>query len=496
MEVSLEMGLLVASVLVFCSILMSKAGYRFGVPTLLVFLVGGMCFGTDGLGIQFDDASGAQRIGMVALSIILFTGGMDTRLDEIRPVWGAGAVLATLGVLLTTLFTGFFVYGISMWQHEAVMGFSLLGALLLAATMSSTDSASVFNILRSQSIRLKHNLRPLLELESGSNDPMAYLLTIVLIQCMQSGGVSAWEVVSSFVLQFVVGVVGGLLLGRLAVWVVNHVGLRNAELYSIMVLMFVFIIYCSVYLLQGNGYLAVYLAGMVMGNSRLFKKREVSRFMDGMTWLLQVVMFLILGLLVNPHEMLPVAVVSLLVGVFMIVVARPLSVWLCLLPFRRKFTLKDQVFVSWVGLRGAAPILFATYPVVAQVEGARQIFNIVFFVTMLSLLFQGMSLPWMARRLGLTEDGPDLGDNFGVEIPDDVGTALREVACTSETLAHGRHIRDLSLPAGVLVMMVRRGDRYIVPNGNVELREGDILLLISEEEQPEKQKGGKRQGEP
>ncbi len=480
MNVSVEMGLLVAAVLIFCSILISKTGYRFGVPTLLMFLVAGMCFGTDGLGIQFDDASGAQSIGMVALSIILFTGGMDTKIEEIRPVWKPGAVLATLGVLLTTVFTGLFVYGISLWKHEAVIGFSLIGSLLLAATMSSTDSASVFNILRSQRIRLKENLRPLLELESGSNDPMAYLLTIILIQCMQAGQVTAWGVASSFLLQFVVGVAGGYVLGRAAVWVVNHVGLRNAELYSIMVLTFVFIIYCSVYLCQGNGYLAVYVAGMVMGNSRLFKKREVTRFLDGMTWLLQVVMFLILGLLVNPHEMLPVAVVSVLVGVFMIVVGRPLSVWLCLLPFRRKFSPRAQVFISWVGLRGAAPILFATYPVVAEVEGARQIFNIVFFVTLLSLLFQGMSLPWAARRLGLTDNAPETGDNFGVEIPEDVGTALREVPCTAEMLARGRYIRDLALPPGVLVMMVKRGDRYIVPGGSVELQEGDVLLLISE----------------
>ena len=481
MNISTEAGLLVAALLVFCSILISKTGYRFGIPTLLMFLFAGMIFGTDGLGIQFDNVSVAQNIGMVALCIILFTGGMDTKLAEIRPVWKPGAVLATFGVFFTTLFTGLFVFGISMWQDQAVIGFSLAGSLLLAATMSSTDSASVFSILRSQRINLKHNLRPLLELESGSNDPMAYMFTILLIQYMQAGGLSGWAIAGDFLLQFFVGLSGGYLLGRLAVWVVNHINLRNAELYSIMVLVFIFIIYCSVYLLKGNGYLAVYVAGMVMGNSRLFKKKEMATFLDGMTWLLQVVMFLLLGLLVNPHEMLPVTVVSLLVGVFMVLVARPLSVWLCLLPFGKEVTGKSKIFISWVGLRGAAPILFATYPVVAQVEGARQIFNIVFFVTLLSLLFQGMSLPWMARRLGLTENSPEVNDHFGVEIPEDVGTTLHEVACTAETLSNGRHIRDLALPVGVLVMMIRRGGRYIVPNGSVELREGDILLLISED---------------
>lgn len=486
MNISIEVGLLVAAILIFFSILISKTGYRFGIPTLLMFLFAGMFFGSDGLGIEFDDVSIAQNIGMVALCIILFTGGMDTKLSEISPVWKPGAVLATLGVLLTTVFTGLFVFGISTWHQQMSIGFSLVGALLLAATMSSTDSASVFNLLRTQNVNLKHNLRPLLELESGSNDPMAYMLTILLIQCMQSGGLSGWSIAGDFMLQFVVGLAGGYLMGRVAVWVVNHINLKNAELYSIMVLMFIFIIYSSVYLLKGNGYLAVYAAGMVMGNSKLFKKREISTFLDGTTWLFQVVMFVLLGLLVNPHEMLQVTFISLLVGVFMMLVARPLSVWLCLLPFGRSITGKSKLFISWVGLRGAAPILFATYPVVAQVEGGRYIFNIVFFVTLLSLLFQGMSLTWMARKLDLTTPLTDERKNFGIEIPDEVGSSLHEVTCTEQTFANGNHIRDLSLPPGILVMMVKRDKQYIVPNGSVELKLGDVLLLISNDNSVEK----------
>lgn len=481
-SISIEVWLLVAAVLVFCSILISKTGYRFGIPTLLMFLVAGMLFGADGLGVQFDDIKQAQNIGMVALCIILFTGGMDTKLTEIRPVMSPGIVLATLGVFLTTVLTGLFVFGITSWYADAKIVFSLLGALLLAATMSSTDSASVFNILRSQNINLKHNLRPMLELESGSNDPMAYLLTIILIQCMQTGDVSAWEVIQSLLLQFTVGVVGGFLLGRLAVWLVNKVNLNNAELYSIMVLCFIFIIYSVVFLLNGNGYLAVYIAGMVIGNSTLFKKREIGTFLNGMTWLLQVVMFLILGLLVNPHEMLPIALISIVVGLFMIFVARPLSVWLCLIPFGKKITMKSKVFVSWVGLRGAAPIIFATYPVVANVDGGNHIFNIVFFVTLLSLLLQGMSLSWVAKKLGLTEEVQNTGNNFGIEIPEEVGTKLYEVVCTEDILNNGRHIRDLALPKGKLVMMIKRGEKYIVPNGSVELQEKDILLLITGDE--------------
>lgn len=481
MNVSVEVIVLVASILIFSSILISKTGYRFGIPTLLMFLIAGMFFGTDGLGIQFDNVSRAQNIGMIALCIILFTGGMDTKITEIRPVMNPGVVMATLGVFLTTVLTGLFVFGITSWYGEARVTFSLLGALLLAATMSSTDSASVFNILRSQNINLKHNLRPMLELESGSNDPMAYLLTIILIQCMQTGDVSASDIVFSLMLQFIVGIVGGYLLGKLAVWIVNKVELRNVELYSIMVMCFIFIIYSVVFLLKGNGYLAVYLAGMVLGNSTLFKKREISTFLNGMTWLLQVVMFLMLGLLVNPHEMLPVALIAIVVGLFMILVARPVSVWLCLMPFGKKITTKSKLFISWVGLRGAAPIIFATYPVVAKVDGGNQIFNIVFFVTLLSLLSQGMSLSWVAKKLGLTEDVPNMGNHFGIEIPEDVGTKLYEVVCTEEVLNNGRHIRDLALPKGKLVMMIKRGEKYIVPNGSVELCFGDILLLISDE---------------
>ena len=485
MNVSIEIGLLVSAFLMFFSILMSKTGYRFGIPTLLLFLLAGMLFGTDGLGIQFDDVSVAQHIGMVALCIILFTGGMDTRMVEIRPVLAPGVMLATVGVFLTTLFCGLFVYWISGWEWHTGVGFTLLGSLLLAATMSSTDSASVFNILRSQRINLKYNLKPMLELESGSNDPMAYLLTILLIQCLQIGELSGWDILWSFLLQFAVGVAGGYGLGRLAVWVTNRVNLKNAELYSIMVLCFIFIIYSSVYLLKGNGYLAVYIAGMVIGNSRLFKKKEIGTFLNGMTWLFQIVMFLILGLLVNPHEMVSVMLTAVLVSVFMMFVARPLSVWLSLLPFGRKITARSKWFVSWVGIRGAAPIIFATYPVMAEVDGGRQIFNIVFFVTLISLLCQGMSLSWVARKLGLTEPLPEKQDNFGIEIPDEVGGSLREVLCTEELLQRGTHIRDLSLPPGTLVMMVKRGDRYIVPNGSVELKLGDRLLFIADKEEVE-----------
>lgn len=479
--------ILVGAVLLFVSIIVSKAGFRFGVPTLLVFLVVGMLFGSDGLGLQFHNAAEAQFIGMISLCVILFSGGMGTNFKEIRPVLGQGIVLSTLGVLLTTVFTGFFIYGLS---HVGFSGIELplMTSLLLAATMSSTDSASVFNILRSQRMHLKQNLRPMLELESGSNDPMAYMLTIALIQVIQTEGMSMWGIVGLLVVQFLVGGLGGYLLGRLMVRVINRINLNNSSLYPLLLLSGTFLIFAIVSMLKGNGYLAVYIAGMVVGNAhKLANRREMASFLDGMTWLFQIVMFLSLGLLVNPHEMLDIAVPAILIGVFMMVFSRPLSVFISLLPFRG-MGMPSRGFVSWVGLRGAVPIIFATYPVVAEVEGAKIIFNIVFFITILSLVIQGSTISTVARRLHLDEPMPEEEDTFGIEIPEEVGTKMRTITLTTEILTDGDTLRTMNLPQGTLVMLVRREGEYIVPNGSLQLFEGDELLVISgkETDGPEK----------
>ena len=469
--------LLIGSILLFVSIVVSKAGYRFGVPTLLIFLLVGMLFGSDGLGLQFNNASSAQFIGMLALSIILFTGGLDTRFGDIRPVLAQGIVLSTLGVVFTTFFAGLFIYWISGFGWISIT-LPLTTSLLLAATMSSTDSASVFNILRSQRMTLKYNLRPMLEFESGSNDPMAYMLTIVLIQIVSAGSMSVGDIATTLLVQFVVGGAAGYLLGKVAVWTINKLSLPNTALYPIVVLCFVFFVFSVADLCRGNGYLAVYVAGIVVGNSKLSFKREIVTFLDGVTWLFQIILFLMLGLLVNPHEMLSIALAGTLIGVFMILVARPLSVMLCLLPFR-KMKFSSRLFVSWVGLRGAAPILFATYPIIAEVEGANIIFNVVFFVTILSLVVQGTTLSAMAMALGLAEPQQEAPDHFGVEIPEELDTTLNAIDVTADMLVDGATLKDVVLPHGSLVMLIRRGDEYIVPNGSVRLVAGDRLLLIS-----------------
>lgn len=471
--------LLIGSILIFSSILISKTGYRFGIPTLLLFLIVGMLFGSDGLGLQFNSASDAQFIGMLALSIILFSGGMDTKLQDIRPVLTQGILLSTVGVLLTTLLTGVFIFFTSQWNQTNIE-LSLLTSLLLASTMSSTDSASVFNLLRSQRMELKQNLRPMLELESGSNDPMAYMLTIALIQIIASGSEFSLSLIAKdLMVQFFFGGVIGYALGRFSVWLINRIGLSNSSLYPILLLSIVFITFTLTDQLKGNGYLAVYIAGVVVGNSKLVFRKEITTFMGGLTWLFQIIMFLTLGLLVNPHEMLDVAGVALLIGIFMILIARPVSVFLCLLPFR-KLTNRARLFISWVGLRGAVPIIFATYPVLANIEGSQQLFNIVFFITLLSLLLQGMTISRFARWLHLDLPQEKEGNEFGVELPDEIDTRLEDITLTAEMLASGNKLANMSIPKGNLVMLVKRGSKFIIPNGQMELHEGDKLLIISE----------------
>lgn len=402
-------------------------------------------------------------------------------------------MLSTVGVLLTALITGVFIWWLSgmSWTN---IHFALLPSLLLASTMSSTDSASVFGILGSQKVGLRNHLRPMLELESGSNDPMAYMLTIILIETITVGGsLSAGAIVVELLLQFGVGIAGGFVMGKITLWLIGiyrRIDARSsnredagqaASMISILMIGAVFFTFAGTTALAGNGYLAVYICGIVIGNAPLPNHRGIAKILDGMTWFGQIVVFLMLGLLVNPHEMISVAPVSLLIGVFMILVGRPLSVFLSLAPMR-KVSIKSKAFISWVGLRGAVPIIFATYPVVAGIEGAGQIFNIVFFITILSLLIQGTTVISAARRLDLVDSDSHGDDDFGVELADELPTSLQTLTLTPEHLAKASTLSEMQLPAGSLVIMIRRGNRYIVPNGHRRLHPADTLLIIKEDE--------------
>ncbi len=482
--------MLVGAILLVVSIIASKASSRFGVPSLLLFLMVGMLFGSDGLGIPFDNARVAQAIGTVALCIILFSGGFETSFREIKPVLAPGVILATGGVLMTALLTGGFIWFISRMVFDwGLIGIRLtfLESLLMASVMSSTDSASVFSILRSKKQGLRQNLRPLLELESGSNDPMAYILTIMLLGLiMVAPGETPnwWLALGQFALQMTVGAASGYLLGRVIVWTVNRIGLYNTSLYGILLLAMALLVFSLTDVLKGNGYLAVYIAGLVAGNRKIVFKKPLTNFLDGFTWLFQIIMFLSLGLLVSPRMLFSpgTALIGVLVGVFMIVVARPASVLTCMAPFR-KFSWSAREYVSWVGLRGAVPIIFATYPLVAVTNGfspgvADLIFNVVFFITILSLVIQGSTVSFMAERLGLSKVLPQ--DNFGIDLPDKIKSAMSEIEVREAFLAKGQHLKDISLPEGTLVVMVKRKDEYFVPTGGTLLKLGDKLLVLTD----------------
>ncbi|MDL2277363.1 potassium/proton antiporter [Parabacteroides sp. OttesenSCG-928-G07] len=476
-----EEVLLIASVILFLSIIAGKAGFRFGLPSLLLFLGIGMLFGSDGFGIQLNDPSIAQFIGMLALSIILFSGGMDTKMSDIRPIATEGVILATVGVLLTTFITGGFIYYMSTIFASKYVHLTFPESLLMAAVMSSTDSASVFSILRSKGVYLKEKLRPTLELESGSNDPMAYMLTIILIAYIQVGGMNLGEAALQLCVQLVIGAVAGFLLGKLAVIIINKIDIDNSSLYPILILATTFFTFAATTLVKGNGYLAVYIAGLVVGNAKIIHKKSIGTFFEGFTWLWQIVMFLTLGLLVNPSELLPIAPIGLAVGVFMIIFARPITVFLCLLP-SKKFSTKGKLYISWVGLRGAVPIIFATYPLIAGVEHAGLIFNVVFFITILSLLIQGTTVTTAAKWLNMVDE-PERKDQFGIELPEEIKSAMSEIEITAEVLLHGNKLMELTLPDHTLAVMVKREGRYFIPKGNTELHEHDILLMISDNDE-------------
>ena len=475
-DISGENFVLVGALLLFVAVLAGKVAYRFGAPALLLFLGVGMLFGWDF--ISYRSADMTQFLGMIALCVILFTGGMDTSFEEIRPVIGPGIVLATAGVIVTAFILAGFVWLIAPWIGVE-MPFAL--ALLLASTMSSTDSASVFSILRSKKTGLKQHLRPLLELESGSNDPMAYMLTVLLIGVLSSGSSHAGFGASLlfFLVQMVVGALSGYLIGRLAVWTINRIGLVNHSLYSVLLLAFIFFSFAFTDLIRGNGYLAVYLSGLVVGNHKIAQKRTLTVFFDGFTWLMQIIMFLTLGLFVNSNELLQPEVLLLggAVGVFMIFVARPVTVFACLAPFRR-FTTRARLYISWVGLRGAVPILFAIYPLMDHIEHAELLFNVVFLSTIISLVVQGTTVSGMANLLGLAYEEKESA--FDVNMHEDMKSALTEVEVNETMLEGGHTLKDITLPENTLVMMVCRNGEYFVPQGKTELQVGDKLLVITD----------------
>ncbi|MEG1617856.1 MAG: potassium/proton antiporter [Bacteroidales bacterium] len=473
--------ILLGSLLLFVSIIASRAGSRTGIPVLLFYLLIGMIAGVDGLGLNFSNPEMTQFIGNTSLVVILFSGGIDTRYSDIRKIIPAGAILATAGVLFTAALTGVFTWFL-LKENEITANFSLLDGLLLAAVISSTDSASVFGLLRGKGIHIRHNLKSILELESGSNDPMAYLLTILLIQLSTSGGgISGWNILLELFLQLGIGVAGGYLFGNLSVKLMNRINLSNTSLYSVLLLSCAFLIFTITSAVNGNGFLAVYIAGLVVGNRKFVHRKSAVNFVEGQTWFVQIVMFLTLGLLVNPHELVDITFDGLMIGLFLIFIARPIAVFICL-SYSKRISFRGKLFISWVGLRGAVPIIFATYPLTANLPEANLIFDIVFFITLLSLLLQGISLPWMAKWLKVREVPKEQASSFNMELPEDMMGAISELEINMQSLKNGNKVMDLPLPENILVVMIKRKEHYMIPKGHTILLPGDKILLISDQE--------------
>ena len=476
MEITTENFLLIGAILLFVAVLAGKVAYRLGTPALLLFLGVGVFFGYEIL--SFNSPELTQFMGMIALSIILFSGGMDTKFSDIKPVLLPGIILATVGVLLTAFILGGFIYGISPWLG---VGLSFPIALLLASTMASTDSASVFSILRTKKQGLNEHLRPLLELESGSNDPVAYILVVLLVGILSPNkeSVSIGTSIMLFVVQMTVGALAGYGFGRAAVWTLNKINISNASLYSILLLAFVFLTFSFTTLVHGNGFLAVYIAGLVVGNHKIVHKRTVVTFFDGVTWLVQIIMFIMLGLLIDIKELISpgTLLLGLATALFMTFIARPIAVQLCMLPFKQ-FSRKARAYVGWVGLRGAVPIIFATYPLVDNVPHADLIFNVVFIVTIISLTLQGTTVSGMANALGVARKERE--SSFGDAFQDRRKSEFTEVDVNEQMLSSGNTLKLITLPPHTLVVMVCRDGDYFVPQGDTALQVGDKLLILSD----------------
>lgn len=471
MDFNYENILLIGSLLVIISVLASKSN-RFGFPSMLLFLAVGMLAGSDGIGgIFFYDTHLAKIIGVIALILILFSGGLDTRYSDIKPILWHGIALSTLGVLLTSVIVGVFV--------SYITDLTIYEGLLLGSIISSTDAASVFTILRSKNSGLKGNIRPLLEFESGSNDPMAYFLTIFYIFIIQIQDVSLQNTLPLLFKQFILGGAVGIMMGYLVHKLFTRLKLDFDGLYSVLMLSCALFIFAFTDFIGGNGFLAVYLAAVILGNKEFIHKRSLTKHFDGQAWLMQIIMFLTLGLLVFPKQLLPLTGLGIIIALFIILVARPFAVFL-LLGFS-KFNFRAKLFISWVGLRGAVPVILAIYALDADITNSDLIFNLVFFISAISVLIQGASIPWVAKLLNLSVPvSIRKKSTLDSELANKVKSILIEVDVKPGYKCIEKSIVDLSIPRGNVITMIARDGNYIQPEGNTVIKEGDKLSILSD----------------
>ena len=465
---------LIGAVLLFASILASAASARLGAPLLLVFLVLGMLAGDEGIGgIQFNNVPLAYVIGTVSLAVILLDGGMRTRAETFRVGLYPAVSLATLGVVVTSATVGLF----AAW----LMDLDWMQGLLLGAIVGSTDAAAVFSMLHARGMNLKQRVASTLEIESGSNDPMAVFLTVLLIEALsQKGTLLDWWLGVHFIQQLGVGAAAGVLGGRAVVWLVNRLTLATG-LYPLLVTSGGLLVYAAANAAGGSGFLAIYLVGLVIGNSRLRSAQNILRVHDGLAWLAQIGMFLILGLLVTPSALLPSAPAAVLTAVVLMFVARPLAVAVSLLPFR--FAWREQVYIGWVGLRGAVPIILALFPLLAGLEAAPVYFNVAFFVVLVSLLLQGWTLAPVARLLKLeVPPSPDPVLRLDTYVPGHPEYEVLVYPVVPHSRVRGRLPADLGLPSSSRITAVVRDGQVCAPEESGVLQTGDYVHVLAPSE--------------
>lgn len=460
--------LFIAAILLISAVFLNKIGGKFGVPSLIIFILVGILAGSDGiLGIYFENYLMAQFVGIVAISYILFMGGLSIDIKELKPVCKEGSMLATLGVFLTGVIVGICSYFVS--------DLPILECMLLGGIISSTDAAAVFGVLRSKNISLANNLKPLLEFESGSNDPMAVFLTLGIIGLI-TGELNGLGLVFDFFKQMILGIAFGYLIGKGTAWIINKIWLEYDSLHVVITLATVLFTYSAISIIGGNGFIGVYICGLTMAGLKFVNKRTLIKSHDAIAWLMQIVMFLILGLLVNFKDGFAFTKQAFLIALILTFIARPIAVFLTTLPFKRSFN--EKLMISWVGLRGAAPIVLATFPLTANIPHATEIFNIVFFVVIISVLLQGTTIPYIAKCLKV--DAPlEINHGSVIEYEDkDLKNKMMEFTVADKAIVVGKQLYEINLPQDSLVSLIYKKGEYIIPTGSTVIEPCDVLFIL------------------
>lgn len=460
--------MIICGLVLLISITSSKVLYKFGVPILLVFIILGMLFGSDGIvGIYFDNYQLTSELCSMALVLIMFYGGFGTNWSMAKSSAIPSILMSTVGVIITAVLTGLFC--------DFVLGTTLLEGLLIGAVVASTDAAAVFAILRSQRLNLKGSLAPLLEVESGSNDPIAYMFTLTILTLMKSSSIGS--IVPMLIKQIVFGLLVGTILAKGAVYIIRKANFEVEGFYTIFVIAIAILSYALSEWLEGNGYLSVYMAGILIGNSKIPHKKSMFRFLDGISWIMQIALFFTLGLLSFPSKFPRIFGAATSISLFMLCVARPVATFLTLHPF--KFSIKEKIFISWVGLRGAASIVFAIYAVTYGVHIDDDIFHIIFFIALFSVSIQGTLIPVIAKKLDLVDNTTTVLKTFN-DYSGDMSTRLIELNVDNNNKWINKSIMDANIPEEILIVMIKRKGEVLIPKGATIIEKGDILVLSGE----------------